>query len=196
MNFKEAYELPIGKYVEKKGKFSYLSWCYAVRHLRENFPEAVWFVKEDSEGSPLFRMPKGWMVRVSVIVDGLEFPQWHPVLDFKNNPILEPNAFEINTSIQRGLTKAIGLATGIGLGLYAGEDLPTEDVVEEAETVDDKKLSVYNEAVGKCKTSDEVNAWMKENGGKIKGELNDAERANLRDTCLKIKIILDTVTDE
>lgn len=126
MNFKEAYELPIGKHVEKKGKFSYLSWCYAVKHLRENFPGSTWVIKEDNNGSPLFLMPEGYMVNVAVIVDGCAFPQWHPVLDYKNNPIDKPNSFEINTSIQRCLTKAIGLATGIGLGLYAGEDLPTE----------------------------------------------------------------------
>jgi hypothetical protein len=71
-----------------------------------------------------------------------------------------------------------------------------EAVAKEPEVVDDKKLSVYNEAAGKCKTSDEVNAWMEENAAKIKEELNNTERAILRDTCLKIKIILDTVTDE
>lgn len=126
MDFKEAYELPIGKHVEKKGKFSYLSWCYAVKHLRENFPGSTWVIKEDANGSPLFLMPEGYMVNVAVIVGGCAFPQWHPVLDYKNNTIAKPNSFEINASIQRCLTKAIGLATGIGLGLYAGEDLPTE----------------------------------------------------------------------
>ena len=49
--------------------------------------------------------------------------QIHPVLDGKNQPILEPTAFEINSSLQRCLVKAIALH-GLGLYIYAGEDLP------------------------------------------------------------------------
>jgi len=127
MNFKEAYELQIGGHVEKKGKFSYLSWVFAVRYLRENFPEAQWIIHENAEGQPLFKMPKGYMVKVSVVEDGQPYTQWHPILNYQNKPIEEPDCFQVNTSIQRCLTKAIGLATGIGLGLYAGEDLPQEE---------------------------------------------------------------------
>ena len=38
-----------------------------------------------------------------------------------------PNAFQINTSIQRCLVKAIALH-GLGLYIYAGEDLPTTEL--------------------------------------------------------------------
>jgi hypothetical protein len=125
MDFKTAYKLPIGEHVEKKGKFNYLSWTHAVRFLRENFPEASWIVHE-YENTPLFPAPHGYLVKVSVITDGLQFPQFLPITDNKNKPIPEPNAFDVNTAIQRCLTKAIGIATGIGLGLYSGEDLPVE----------------------------------------------------------------------
>lgn len=127
MDFKSAYELPIGKYVEKKGKFSYLSWAYAVRFLRENFPQAEWEVHENDNGIPMFSVGESHFVKVTVENDGLQFTSWLPILDYQNNPIKEPNAFHINTSIQRCLTKAIGLATGLGLALYAGEDLPTDE---------------------------------------------------------------------
>ena len=49
--------------------------------------------------------------------------QIHPVLDHKNRPMLAPTPFDINTSIQRCLVKAIALH-GLGLSIYAGEDLP------------------------------------------------------------------------
>lgn len=127
MNFAEAYKLPIGEHVEKKGKFSYLSWCYAVRFLREHYPEAEWIIHENENGLPIFSIGESHFVKASVIMEGKTYTQWHPVLDNNNRPIKEPNSFQINTSIQRGLTKAIGIATGIGLGLYAGEDLPRED---------------------------------------------------------------------
>ena len=126
MDFKQAYELPIGGFVEKKGRFSYMSWAYAVKFLRENLPEAQWIIHENADGLPFFILKGGAMVKVSVVVEGAYYTQWHPILNNQNKPIPEPNPFEINTSIQRCLTKAIGLATGIGLGLYAGEDLPTE----------------------------------------------------------------------
>jgi hypothetical protein len=127
VNFTEAYKLPIGEHVEKKGKFSYLSWAYAVRFLREHYPQAEWHIHENDAGLPFFCMGESCFVKVSVSVGEQSFTQWHPVLDNNNRPIKEPNAFHINTSIQRCLTKAIGLATGIGLALYAGEDIPRED---------------------------------------------------------------------
>jgi hypothetical protein len=46
-----------------------------------------------------------------------------PVMDYKNQPIPNPNAFQINTAMQRVLVKAIALH-GLGLYIYAGEDLP------------------------------------------------------------------------
>ena len=60
---------------------------------------------------------------VSVTVKAITLSQIHPVLDSKNRPILAPTAFDINTSIQRCLVKAIALH-GLGLYIYAGEDLP------------------------------------------------------------------------
>ena len=69
--------------------------------------------------------------RVTVIPDAeksyVKFTQIHPVLDNKNQTLKEPNAFQVNTSIMRCLVKAIALATGIGLYIYAGEDLPEQD---------------------------------------------------------------------
>jgi hypothetical protein len=62
-------------------------------------------------------------VEVAVTVQGVTLSQLHPVLDHRNRPIPAPTAFEINTSIQRALVKAIALH-GLGLYIYAGEDLP------------------------------------------------------------------------
>lgn len=127
MKFSEAYKLAIGEHVEKKGKFSYLSWCYAVKFLREHYPDAVWTVHENEQGLPIFSLADSHMVKVSVEVDGNIYTQWHPILNGANKPIQNPTSFDVNTSIHRALTKAIGIATGIGLALYAGEDLPTDD---------------------------------------------------------------------
>ena len=63
-------------------------------------------------------------------MQGVTLSQIHPVLDGKNRPIPEPSCFEINASIQRALVKAIALH-GLGLYIYAGEDLP--DVEKDSE---------------------------------------------------------------
>jgi hypothetical protein len=109
--------------IEKKGGFSYLSWPYAVTQLRLADPTATWEVRR-FDGLPYLATEAGVFVEVAVTVQGVTLSQIHPVLDSKNRPILAPSAFDINTSLQRCLVKAIALH-GLGLYIYAGEDLPS-----------------------------------------------------------------------
>lgn len=109
-------------HAEKKGKFTYLSWPFAMSELAKRHPKAEIDVRE-WDGFPAVRGPKGWMVSVSVSIDGVRRTQWHPVLDSNNKFIAEPDVFQLNTSIQRATVKAIALH-GLGLYIYAGEDLP------------------------------------------------------------------------
>jgi hypothetical protein len=120
--FRTLFKLDVSRYVEKKGQFSYLSWPYAVSQLRLADPTATWEVKR-FEGLPYLLTEAGVFVEVAVTVQGVTLSQIHPVLDAKNRPIAAPSAFDINTSIQRCLVKAIALH-GLGLSIYAGEDLP------------------------------------------------------------------------
>lgn len=108
---------------EKKGQFTYLSWPYAVEQLRLADPTATWEVRR-FEGLPFLKTEAGYFVEVAVTVEGVTLSQIHPVLDSKNRPIAEPSVFDLNTSLQRCLVKAIALH-GLGLYIYAGEDLPT-----------------------------------------------------------------------
>jgi hypothetical protein len=78
-------------------------------------------------GLPYLKTDVGYFVEVAVTVQGVTLSQIHPVLDGKNRPIEAPNSFDVNTSIQRCLVKAIALH-GLGLYVYAGEeDLPEAD---------------------------------------------------------------------
>lgn len=120
--FRRLFEIDVAKYVEKKGQFDYLSWPYAVAQLRLADPQAQWEVKRFN-GLPYLVTDLGVFVEVAVTVQGVALSQIHPVLDAKNRPILAPTSFDINTSIQRCLVKAIALH-GLGLSIYAGEDLP------------------------------------------------------------------------
>ena len=120
--FTELDRVDVTQHVEKKGKFSYLSWAYAVRELKKRHPGAYWEVHEYN-GAPYMKTECGYFVKVTVTVEGIPATQVHPVLDNRNKPIEKPNAFQINTSIQRCLAKAIALH-GLGIHIFAGEDLP------------------------------------------------------------------------
>lgn len=124
--FKQLYETNVNEHIEKKGMFSYLSWPYAVAQLRLADPTASWEVRRFADELPYQKTELGVFVEVAVTVQGVTLSQIHPVLDSRNKPLIEPSAFDINTSIQRCLVKAVALH-GLGLYIYAGEDLPDSD---------------------------------------------------------------------
>lgn len=121
-HFARLNAINVSEHIEKKGGFSYLSWPFAVAQLRLADPSACWEVRRFS-GLPYLFTETGVFVEVAVTVQGVTLSQIHPVLDGRNRPILAPSSFDINTSIQRCLVKAIALH-GLGLYIYAGEDLP------------------------------------------------------------------------
>lgn len=121
-HFARLSAINVSDNIERKGGFSYLSWPFAVAQLRLAEPTASWEVRR-FEGLPYLATEAGVFVEVAVTVQGVTLSQIHPVLDTRNRPIPQPTAFDINTSIQRCLVKAIALH-GLGLYIYAGEDLP------------------------------------------------------------------------
>jgi hypothetical protein len=121
-HFARLNAINVSEHIEKKGGFSYLSWPFAVAQLRMADPTATWEVRR-FDGLPYLACEAGVFVEVAVTVQGVCLSQIHPVLDNRNRPLMAPTAFDINTSIQRALVKAIALH-GLGLYIYAGEDLP------------------------------------------------------------------------
>ena len=142
--FEILNKVDVSKFTEKKGQFNYLSWAHAVRELLKACPEATWevhlFDSADGTKQPYMNNGTGSYVQVSVNVDGVVRSQIHPVLDHRNQPIDNANAFQINTSIQRCLAKAIALH-GLGLYIFAGEDLPEADPLTEAQAYELNELA-------------------------------------------------------
>ena len=147
--FETLNKIDVSQYTEKKGKFNYLSWSYAVRELLKVCPTATWevhtFQGVDGTDQPYMKNGTGAYVQVSVNVDDVVRSQIHPVLDNRNQTITDPNAFQINTSIQRCLAKAIALH-GLGLYIFAGEDLPEPDALTSKE---EDNLYDYAKPLGK-----------------------------------------------
>lgn len=122
-------QIDIRSIQEKKQGFTYLSWSHALRLLKEHVPHAK-VVKHtfDVGGVMLpYMRDEGGFAYVMVTVDlgdGDVTTEIMPVLNHANRPIANPNSFEVNAQLQRCMAKAISMATGLGIHLYAGEDMP------------------------------------------------------------------------
>jgi hypothetical protein len=181
--FEKGLKVNVKDHVEKKGKFNYLSWAWAVQELRMLDPKASWEVrhfdnyktKDDIwytvNHDPFMSTDCGYFVEVIVTLsDGTKSQQIHPVLDNYNKPISKPNCFQINTSTQRCLTKAIALASGIGLYLYAGEDLPPEaEENKPAKKTEPLTIDSMILFINSCKTEKSLADYYKENEDTING---------------------------
>jgi hypothetical protein len=120
MEFKELRQIDVSKYTEKKNGLTYLSWAWAVDQLLLADPKAHWFYPEYQ------RWGNGSvMVFCTVVANDIARTAQLPVMDYRNKPIPEPDAFAVNTAMQRCLAKAIALH-GIGLYIYNGEDVPPD----------------------------------------------------------------------
>ncbi len=119
--------IDVSEHTEEKNRLTYLSWAWAWRVMKENFPEAQYKVYETEAGMIYHTDGRTAWVKVGVTVDSIEHIEYLPVMDYRNNsiPIDTLTSTDINKAIQRALTKAIA-RHGLGLYIYAGEDLPTE----------------------------------------------------------------------
>lgn len=106
---------------EKKNGMTYLSWAFAVDQLLQEDPTATW------EYPPPVMYGETMMVFCSVVAFGKSMTAQLPVMDHRNKPIANPDSFAVNTAMQRCLVKAIALH-GLGLYIYAGEDLPADSM--------------------------------------------------------------------
>ncbi len=135
----ELLKINVNDHAEKKLGLSYLSWAWAWAEVLKIDPTARYTVHE-YDGLPLMYLKDGTgMVKVSVEIKGDIKTCLLPVLDAKNKAIENPNSFSVNTAIMRCLTKCIAIH-GLGLYIYAGEDLP-EAEREEMDAEIDAKLS-------------------------------------------------------
>jgi len=142
-SFVRNYETEIDKkYIEvKANKFKYVSWTHALKLLKAEYPEASIDVVRfpDENGNiilPYLKTETGYYVETVLYLTALDrsnhagFNYIYPVYDFKFNTHLKPLADTINKSIQRCHVKNIAQHTGIGLYIYAGEDIPSTDSMD------------------------------------------------------------------
>jgi hypothetical protein len=133
MSIEKLLQLNVNEHVEKKNNLSYLSWAWAWAEALKADSAATFkvetFEEHGQNGSkrtvPYMSINGSAMVCVTVTMFGKPMTCHLPVMDYKNKAIQEPDAFAVNTAIMRCMTKALSLH-GLGLYIYAGEDLPEE----------------------------------------------------------------------
>jgi len=121
-NHSKLLSVNVNDHVEKKGQLKYLSWAWAWAEALKADNNATFEVKMFGD-APYCSIGQTCMVWVTVTMFGKPLMCQLPVIDNRNKPIINPDAFAINTSIMRCLAKAVALH-GLGLYIYAGEDLP------------------------------------------------------------------------
>lgn len=135
MTISKLMSLDVRKYVEKKNGLSYLSWAHAWAEALKADPASTFhvdtFQRADGTTIPYMEMNGGTgMVWVRVTMFGKEISCFLPIMDHRNKPIPNPDSFQTNTAIMRCMTKCLALH-GLGLNIYAGEDLPMAEEEEE-----------------------------------------------------------------
>jgi hypothetical protein len=124
----ELLNINVNEHTEKKNNLTYLSWAWAWAEVLKIDPQATWEAVEFNGLPAAFLPDDSAMVKVVVAIKGHCKSCWLPVMDHRNKAIKGPDAFQINTAIVRCLTKCISMH-GLGLYIYAGEDLPESDTV-------------------------------------------------------------------
>lgn len=125
--FATLHAINVNGHVEQKNGLNYLSWAWAWAEVKKAYPAAYYTVYEDREGRCYHTDGKTCWVKTGVTIEGLEHIEYLPVMDHRNRsiPWEAVTSFDVNKAIQRSLTKACA-RHGLGLYLYAGEDMPEE----------------------------------------------------------------------
>lgn len=119
-HFIKLAAIDVSKHVEKKQNLSYLSWPFAIDQLMRHDPNANW------EFHPPEMYGESMMVSCTVTAFGKPVKMHLPVMDHRNQAVKNTDAFVVNKNMMRCLVKAIA-CHGLGLHIYAGEDLPISD---------------------------------------------------------------------
>lgn len=169
--FRQLNAIDVNGKTEEKNGLTYLSWAYAWGELKKIFPDAFYTIYENTDGLCYHTDGRTAWVKTGVTVNGIEHIEYLPVLDYRNKsiPLDQITSYDVNKSIQRSLTKAVA-RHGLGLYIYAGEDLP--------EDINGERHDYRTELIEHCKANDlDLDGVSKRFGLTKKATQNDFKRA-------------------
>lgn len=141
--FERLSAINVNEHVEKKDNLTYLSWAWAWSETKRACPDATYKILETEYDDAL-----GFMCHTTVTIEGETLEMWLPVMDGKNKSMKKQaytystkygdkqvdaaTTFDINKTIMRCLVKNLAMF-GLGIYIYAGEDLPEGEVTKKPE---------------------------------------------------------------
>ena len=137
------------EFKDKRGQFDYLPWSDAWVLLMQHFPNSSYEFRSweyqvgEKKSLRDIQMYGDGTAAVECIltVEGNVRTMSLPVMNYNNQPIANPNSFQINTAKMRCLVKCIAMF-GLALYIYRGEDLPDEDKTVEVNVIDKDLLKL------------------------------------------------------
>ena len=152
MSIANLLTLNVNEHTEKKANLTYLSWAWAWAEALKADSKATF--KVEMFGDKCFMDINGTaMVWVTVTMFDKPMTCQLPVMDHRNKAIQNPDAFQVNTSIMRCMTKALSLH-GLGLYIYNGDDLPS--FIEPESTIEPDTMTDLFLAIDNATTQDEL----------------------------------------
>ena len=170
--FNALNSVDVSKFIEKKNGLSYLSWANAWKEIKKRHPNAFYTIYENENGMFYHSDGRTCWVKTGVTVEGIEHIEYLPVMDYRNKsiPLDAVTSMDVNKAIQRSLTKACA-RHGLGLYVYAGEDLPDVEcvTVEDNTTQEETPTEPINLllAIEETKSRNALNVLFKKHQAQI-----------------------------
>ena len=186
--FETLNTVNVNGHTEKKNGLTYLSWAWAWAELLKRYPDSTYTVYENADGWCYHTDGRTAWVKTGVTVEGKEYIEMLPVMDFKNRsiPLDSITSMDVNKAIQRSLTKAVA-RHGLGLYIYAGEDLPEG---EEEKPDPDAAPAGYKVEKPEFDFRTERGKWCEKNG------ISPQAFANIQATLVQRKAVKALKMDE
>ena len=142
--FEKLSAINVNGHTEKKNNLTYLSWAWAWAVVKRTCPDATYKMGETEYDATV-----GFMCHSSVTIEGETLDMWLPVMDGANKAMKKvayeyktkygpkqveaATSFDINKTMMRCLVKNLAMF-GLGIYIYAGEDLPETEMLVETPT--------------------------------------------------------------
>ncbi|MBQ6724077.1 MAG: DUF1071 domain-containing protein [Paludibacteraceae bacterium] len=173
------------EHIEKKKngqtELSYLSWPWAWAEVQKLYPDADYNVYKDEQQRPYIEDPDyGLMCYTTVTIEGKTREMWLPVMNGANKAMRRQaykytvfnsykkcdeektveaaTMFDINKTIMRCLVKNLAMF-GLGLYIYAGEDLPEDVVKEQEQAAADAKTKIIEQVKAAKNRAEVTSIW-------------------------------------
>ena len=181
--FVELNNINVNDKTEEKNKLTYLSWAWAWGELKKKHPMATYTIYEDEHGRPYFTDGRTCWVKTGVTVpvgdEKIEHIEYLPIMNYRNEaiPADKVTSTDMNKTIQRSLTKAVA-RHGLGLYIYAGEDLPEAEKEEKTKPITEKEAMILSNTL----TPEQIEWVRKKYNVKKLAELNATQYGELMRT--------------